>query len=254
MSRAAQIVVLNIGKKEIEQQIYFEEILNNMDICFAQFQKRDLEYIKNNYYKTVRFLCTISQRTKTEIVTGLLYRSVSNRVIEQSIYINALGKIKGCVSKKFDGKQLSHMEQFDVFETTVGVIGIVLGKDLWNVEIPRIMSLKGAELIFASDIRLQDNECEEEYIRGIAIYNLLNIIYCRQEDNLTKLIYATPKNDFIKDNLTEVKFKDYVIDMGIVEDIRKPDLSFKHTMWWLLHGRKPKMYEEILNPFNSDIN
>jgi len=249
MDRIASIVLLSLSREEIGKwtsTLIMEEQLKKNDIGFIQFKKADLAYFCENHDKVLEFLCELARKTKTELITGILYVIVQDEMLEQSVYIDKEGEIKGIVFKQHDEKQLSHAETFDIFKTTFGTVGIILGKDLWNIEIPRIMALKGAELLFAPDIRLQEKECVEDYIIGVAIYNLLHIIYCRQEDEGSRLVCVSPEKVLIEKNIDWNESVVCMADMNQIAEIRKPDETFQKTMWWLLHGRKPEMYREIV--------
>lgn len=249
MDRNANIVLLSVGREEIGKwmgTLIMEEQLKKNDIGFIQFKKADLAYFCEKHDEVLEFLCELARKTKTELITGILYVNVQDEVFEQSVYIDKSGEIKGIVSKPYDEKQLSHAETFEIFKTTFGTVGIILGKDLWNVEIPRIMALKGAELLFAPDIRLQEKECAEEYIIGVAIYNLLHIVYCRQEDEGSRLMFVSPEEVLVEKDFDWKESVVCMADMNQIAEIRKIDPTFRKTMWWLLHGRKPEMYGEIV--------
>lgn len=108
------------------------------------------------------------------------------------------------------------------------------------------MALKGAELLFAPNIRLQEKECAEEHIIGVAVYNLLYIVYCRQEDVGSRLVFVSPEEVLIEKNLDWKQSVVCIADMKQIAEIRKPDPTFQKTMWWLLYGRKPEMYGAIV--------
>lgn len=249
MDRNASIVLLEVGREEIDKStdtLLMQDQLKKNDIGFIQFKKIDLGYFCEKHDEILGFLCELARTTNTELITGILYVNVQDEVFEQSVYIDNTGEIKGIVSKQYDEKQLSHAETFEVFKTTIGTVGIILGKDLWNVEIPRIMALKGAELLFAPDIRLQEKECAEEHIIGVAVYNLLYIVYCRQEDVGSRLVFVSPEEVLIEKNLDWKQSVVCIADMEQIAEIRKPDPTFQKTMWWLLYGRKPEMYGAIV--------
>lgn len=249
MDRNANIVLLEVGREEINKLTdtsIMQEQLKKNDIGFIQFKKIDLAYFCEKHDEILGFLCELARKTNTELITGILYVNVQDKVFEQSVYIDKAGEIKGIVSKKYDEKQLSHVEIFEIFKTTIGTVGIILGKDLWNVEIPRIIALKGAEILFAPDIRLQEKECAEEHILGIAVYNSLHIVYCRQEDVGSRLVFVSPEEVLVEKNLDWKESVVCIADMEQIAEIRKPDPTFQKTMWWLLYGRKPEMYGEIV--------
>lgn len=249
MKRNANIVLLSVSREEIDKLVdtlIMEEQLKKNDIGFVQFKKADLAYFSEKHEALLKFLCEMARKTKTELITGILYVNVQDEMFEQSVYIDKEGELKGIVFKQYDEKQLSHAETFEIFKTTIGTVGIILGKDLWDVEIPRIMALKGAELLFAPDIRLQEKECAEEHIIGVSIYNSLYIVYCRQEDEGSRLIFVSPKKVLVEKDLVWKEDVVCIADMECIAELRKPDPTFRETMWWLLYGRKPKMYGEIV--------
>lgn len=254
MDRKVKILTSIIGKEEIinrADSLKIEKQLAENEIGFLLFKKEDLSYFYENYDSVITYLSELAKNTQTEIITGILYIKIQESLMEQSVYIGKNGEVLGEVCKEFDKQQLSHSIQFQEFHTSIGIVGIVLGKDLWSVEIPRILALKGAVILFAPDIQVLDQECEEQHILGIAIYNCLNIIYCRQENENSRFIFVSSEEVKIQ---KDIDFEESVIcevDLDKIDIIRKPDLTFKNTMWWLLYGRRPQKYKDILTNYCS---
>ncbi len=86
------------------------------------------------------------------VVFPFLERATDDRVHSSAAVIDADGTLLGVVRRQhLTGREAQHLApgrgQFPVFETAAGRLGVVLGYDMHVPEVPRILGLRGAELI-----------------------------------------------------------------------------------------------------------
>ena len=100
--------------------------------------------------------------------------------------------------------------------------------------------------MFVLDCKQLSKECEISYIRGISVYNCVPIIYTQQQNEKTSIFVSSPKAMVFEDQYTMTETKDSMVDIDEIVKMRVPDLSFHNTLWWVLWGRKPENYRELL--------
>ncbi len=245
---------MNVKFQTIDIQMLDDESYRN-DICKSLRESSTdflvLNYINNEISSSTlddlkKKLSLIASATKTAIISGLLHVIAKDSDLELSFYINESGVLQGTESKDYDKNCLSHITKFNVYESKFGKIGLILSKDIWSIEIPRILVLKGAIALFVLDCKQLSKECEISYIRGISVYNCVPIIYTQQQNEKTSIFVSSPKAMVFEDQYTMTETKDSMVDIDEIVKMRVPDLSFHNTLWWVLWGRKPENYRELL--------
>lgn len=255
MSGKAKIITFSIDIEDMFDDKELSVIKNRVseyEMGFILFHNNNRGLSSEEYKMLTQRFCEIAKDAETGIVTGSIYLEEENGTMETALYISEIGKIEGTVSKEYDECQLETAKEFDIYDTKVGKIGIVLGKDLWNIEIPRIMALKGAELLFVPDVKVLEKECDEEHIKGISIFNSVYIFYGIQEADGVKLVYVSPENELVNRKMDFSEEEVCQIDCAVISAIREPDYTFRSTMWWLLWGRKPENYKDILENYSGN--
>ncbi|KJS83203.1 MAG: hypothetical protein JM58_13140 [Peptococcaceae bacterium BICA1-8] len=92
-----------------------------------------------------------------------LAENIKGRFLNTAVLIGPQGEIIGRAAKSFlwhfDEKWFSSGENFEVFDTKFGRVGMIVCADARQPEIPRILALKGAELIIdLTNLVTSDNQ------------------------------------------------------------------------------------------------
>lgn len=257
MINNVKILFKRVDINNLSKTTYVDKIISEVSKVEAEFImisfKGHSKILSMEFINVVENeLKRIAKESEKYIITGIMNIATSNGQIQQCKVINDCGVTLFEPYKEYDSNNISHIDKFEIVETTYGKIAITLGKDIWSLEIPRILALKGARLIFAPDLPSNVGDCEEEHILGVSVINCVGIVYQKQEEEQDRLIVVMPKSELVNEFITTEKIVE--IDLGEIDQLREPDVSFKNTLWWVLWGRKPEHYSDILlsNDFLHD--
>jgi predicted amidohydrolase len=147
-----------------------------------------------------------------------------------------------------------------VLDTPFGRLGVCVCSDFWIQEMPRMLALKGAELIAIPGAALRNNlAATKPCIYATSVLNAVNILYVGgvgtvsgERGGRTVTIdiaghstVATPEG--ITAELEEEEAVLYAdLDLDRLTELRQIDFSFQKTLYFGLHGRRPEMYEGLL--------
>ena len=99
---------------------------------------------------TVKRFAEKAREWKMHVVAGL-YLAIEGKAYNCAVLIDDEGRIVGVHRKVHlpagEERQITHGDRYDVFETKLGKIGMLVCWDMQFPEAPRILALKGAELI-----------------------------------------------------------------------------------------------------------
>lgn len=151
-----------------------------------------------------------------------------------------------------------------VVDTPFGKIGVCVCSDFWIQEMPRMLALKGAEIIYVSGSSLVQNL---QAVRPCVFANSVqNVCYTLYTSVVGKV--AGKRSNEAKFNIEfgghtcaaaptailgaledeeEVLF--VPLDTEEIHRQRRVDVKFKNTLFWCLWGRRPELYQDILKPY-----
>lgn len=162
--------------------------------------------------------------------------------------------------------ELGHLEAGDeqvLLDTKYGKIGICICSDFWIPEMPRILALRGAEIIYVPGGSLRQNIVNTKpVITANSANNVCYTLYCSivggvegvragrnvsiQFEGHTSI--ASPRGMVNSlDNEEGVVIGE--LDMDEMRKLREVDTSFKETLFWSLWGREPERYKRLLEPY-----
>lgn len=233
-----QKIITKINNEVISKKIQFLSI---------SFEPNTIFKCEKAYRDFINQLTLIANTLNVYIITSsyrLIYHSFD---MQAAVVIDNNGIVLDEVIKKYSEIDINHTEKYSVYNTPFGSFAVILGSDLWTIEIPRMLAIKNAEIIFVNDIASNEYNLNINVIRGIAVLNCINLIYRKVDMKEDTLIIHTPNKTLCNEKINESYSIN--INMDDIKKLRKTDLSFKNTLWWLLSGRKPEIYKEILNDF-----
>lgn len=151
-----------------------------------------------------------------------------------------------------------------IVDTPFGKIGICVCSDFWIQEMPRMLALKGAEIIYVSGSSLKQNiNLVRPCVLANSAHNVCYTLYTSVIGKVTGLrgndskfliefggysCVASPLGMLAKLS-GEEKILFATLDMEDLRQHRQVDAKFKRTLYWCLWGRRPELYKDILNPY-----
>lgn len=141
-------------------------------------------------------------------------------------------------------------ELFPVIATDCGPIGILNGSELWVLESTRILSLKGAELIFAP-VQLTPRNAESKIasLWGLATLNCVAIAFA-SAPHATGLAYASvvlPSGVVTAADQHDGAPVYAEIEADRMRKLRDADLTFANTLWFGLWSRRKELYGPLVH-------
>lgn len=120
-----------------------------------------------------------SARRHGMYVNAVVLERLGPRIGQTAVLLDRQGKVAGKYHKVFElgGKGILEGELLPVFETDFGVIGTMICMDLVSPEVPRILALKGAEMIFIPHGGGDHAGSEFQHILMARAYAVTNEVY-----------------------------------------------------------------------------
>ncbi len=134
--------------------------------------------------------CNLAKKNNSNIIMGTLIERRNNKYYNTSVFINKQGIVKAKVNKMhtFAGESVTceASKKIDIIETDFGAIGIAVCSDFWIPELMKILSLKGAKIIFVPGGTLGQNT--EPMIQALKTISYLTS---------TIVVYASPVGEIV---------------------------------------------------------
>ncbi|MUK87498.1 carbon-nitrogen hydrolase family protein [Ornithinibacillus sp. L9] len=134
--------------------------------------------------------------------------------------------------------------EFNVFETKIGRIGLMICFDLDFPESTRILNLKGADIVLSpTNNMVPYQRYHEAYVRSRSMENELPIVSCNRIGNERDLTFfgESTAYDAYGNQLIKLDSKETIQTAEIpINQQRDPNLQYKEN-------RIPKIYEQLTN-------
>lgn len=276
----------NINRERVKSLIHESIQANNINpdlILLPEFFTGPPWYFPNKKHlqglidetipgETTNFFSHIAQKYKTHIVCGSLVEKEDDKYFNTSTLIGPNGDIIGKYRKVHRyASEIGNIEagdNFPVFETEIGRIGIALCSDFWIMEVPRILSLKGADIIVVPANSLKQNiNVTIEAILGASVLNATPIIYSSSINHISGLrngrivnidfeghsCIVTPKGVLSKAGTEETVLIGN-LDMEFMHKLKQVDVMQTETISWGITGRRPELYQLLTNNPSRNCN
>ncbi|MGH3902399.1 MAG: carbon-nitrogen hydrolase family protein [Pseudonocardiaceae bacterium] len=180
-----------------------------------------------------------------------------------AVLIDDHGEIVGKARKihRFAAEMLTVTPGTDqlLVDTPFGRVGVCVCSDFWLVEMPRMLALRGAEIIVVPGAALVGNlPITRPCIQANSSFNVCYTLLAGAVGSVTGeragrqvsiavggyTTAAGPEN-IIGTLEDEEKVLYCELDMDYLRRMREVDLSFTRSLYWCLHGRLPELYGDI---------
>jgi predicted amidohydrolase len=130
---------------------------------------------------TFEALARVAREFDTYII-GPVYERRGDKIYDSAFLVDRQGKLAGVYSKSHcpvaeREAGVSRGDDLPVFKTDFGAIGIMICFDHWFPEVPEVLALKGAEIIFMPHVITGPSESSwETKLRARAIDNVVTMV------------------------------------------------------------------------------
>lgn len=206
----------------------------------------------------------IARRKGCWIVCGSVIERAGDDYYNTAVVLDDSGDIVARVRKAhlFSAEfvALKAGDEAVVLDTPFGRLGVCICSDFWIPEMPRMLALKGAEMIAIPGAALRNNlAATKPCIYATSVLNATDILYVGgvgkvsgERGGRTVTIdlaghstAATPEG--IVAELEEQEAVLYAdLDLDRLAELRQIDFSFAKTLYFGLHGRRPELYDRLL--------
>jgi predicted amidohydrolase len=215
----------------------------------------------------------IAVRRGCYILCGTLVEREGDRYYNTSALIDDRGEVVAKARKihRF-AAELMLVEPGDtqvLVDTPFGRVGVCVCSDFWVVEMPRMLALKGAEIIAVPGAALVGNlPITKPCIQANSSFNVCYTLFTGPVGSVTgeragrqvsiavggQTTVAGPE-EILGSLDGEQAVLRATLDLGYLRAMREVDLSFQRSLYWCLHGRLPELYADIATPYvgSSDL-
>jgi predicted amidohydrolase len=223
--------------------------------------------------RITRRLGEVARARRCYIVCGTLVERCGERYYNTSVVLDRDGEIRGLGRKMHRySAEIRAIEAGDeplLVETPFGRIGVCICSDFWIPEVPRMLALKGAEILCIPGASLATNlEITRPCIQANSTFNVCYTLYASivgtasgmragREFSIEMAGYSTvasPSGLLATLDREESALR-VSLDMDHLRTLREVDLRFQRTLYWCLHGRRPELYRSLLEDYvgKSDL-
>jgi predicted amidohydrolase len=206
----------------------------------------------------------IARRKGCWIVCGSVIERTDDGYYNTAVVLDDRGEIVTKVRKAhlFSAEfvALRPGDEAVVLDTPFGKLGVCVCSDFWIQEMPRLLALKGAELIAIPAAALRNNlAVTKPCVLSTAVLNAVNVLYVGGVGAVSGIrggrtvtidiaghsAVAGPEGIVAElDEEEAVLYAD--LDLDRLAQLREIDFTFQKTLYFGLHGRRPELYEPLL--------
>lgn len=251
--------LINYAGKEGAQIVCLPELFNSQYFPQKQGSRIAAETIPG---KTTDSLSRVAKKNQVVLVAGSIYEKAGLHNYNTSVVFDENGKIIGKYRKVhipndqgfYEKSYFSAGNEYRVFDTKYGKLGVLICFDQWYPEAARILKLSGADIIFyptaigrvrgIAQVEGDWQDAWESVQRGHAIANSVAVVSVNRVGRENDMAFWG--GSFVYDQFGKmlVRADDRegifltTIDFSLSQKIEKG--------WGFLRNRKPKTYSRLL--------
>ena len=209
----------------------------------------------------------LAKKYSTYILCGTIVERDNDKYYNSCALVDNNGEIVGKARKIHRySSELSNIEAGNeqmLVDTPFGKLGVCICSDFWIPEMPRMLALKGAEIICIPGGSLTQNIATTKPVMiANSVQNVCYTLYTSIVGGIEGIragrkvsikfaghsSIAGPRGMIASlDDQPGVIVSE--IDMDELKMLRQVDTSFKETLFWSLWGRQPELYGRMLEPY-----
>jgi predicted amidohydrolase len=197
------------------------------------------------------------------LLCGTVVEEERGRYFNTSVLLGPRGEIVGKARKihRFSAEMLAIDcgEGQLLVETPFGRLGVCVCSDFWIVEMPRMLALRGAEIIAVPGAALKGNlAITRPCVQANSSFNVCYTLFCggvgavsgeRAGRRVCIEVAGCTTVAGPEGILASLDYEEAVLqtnlDLAYLRTQRTVDLTFKRSLYWCLHGRLPHLYQDI---------
>ena len=258
-------LILSAAKENVDI-LLLQELFQDFYFCSTQnikFFEKAISFPKNEMFEKLSNVC----KNNNISVPVSFFEKKNDRYFNSLVVIDAKGNFSKIYNKSHIPEGIGYNEKyyfekgqtgFLVFDTPKAKIGCAICWDQWFPECARILTLKGADLLFypsaiGSEPHIPNLNSRSHWINtmlGHAAANQIPVISSNRigkeiEDNVEINFYG---NSFISDHLGNIVNQMNENDEGIIISEINLEISRDYRkMWGNFRDRRPDLYKKILD-------
>jgi len=218
-------------------------------------------------------LAEVAARKHSYILCGTMVELEHDRHYNTCVLIDDAGRLVGKTRKihRFSAEMLS-IDAGDsqlLVDTPFGRLGVCVCSDFWIVEMPRMLALRGAEIIAVPGAALRGNlPITRPCLQANSSFNVCYTLFAggvgsvsgeRGGRQVSIEVGGCSTVAGPEAIVTTCEDEETVLcaelDMEYLRLMRTVDLSFRRSLYWCLHGRMPALYGDVCNHYvgKSDL-
>nr|VFK29655.1 MAG: N-carbamoylputrescine amidase [Candidatus Kentron sp. MB]VFK74857.1 MAG: N-carbamoylputrescine amidase [Candidatus Kentron sp. MB] len=203
----------------------------------------------------------------TYILCGTIVERDGEHYYNTSPLLDDQGRLVGKARKihRYSAEMLAVEQGTEqvLVDTPFGRVGVCVCSDFWIQEMPRMLALRGAEIICVPGASIVQNlGITRACIQANSAHNVCYTLYtsivgkvtgARAGRTITVELggYATitSPDEIIATLDDEEDVLIATLDMNYLRESRTVDPSFQRSLYWCLWGRQPERYGQLMQPY-----
>ncbi|GAA2566569.1 MULTISPECIES: carbon-nitrogen hydrolase family protein [Streptomyces] len=214
-------------------------------------------------------LAQAARRTGAYILCGTVVEREGDRYYNTAVLLDDRGEVvvKARKTHRFAAEMVSvtASDEFTVVDTPFGRLGICVCSDFWIPEVPRMLALRGAEIIAVPGAALRGNiQITRPCLQANSSFNVCYTLLASAVGSVTGERAGRQVSIEVAGHSTVAAPEELLgsldeeegvlrteLDMDHLRSLREVDLSFRRSLYFCLHGRRPELYDRLREPYSG---
>lgn len=214
-------------------------------------------------------LAEAARRIGAYILCGTVVERDGDQYYNTAVLLDDRGEIvvKARKTHRFAAEMVSvtASDDFALIDTPFGRLGICVCSDFWIPEVPRMLALRGAEIIAVPGAALRGNiQITRPCLQANSSFNVCYTLLASAVGSVTGERAGRQVSIEVAGHSTVAAPEELLgtldeepgvlraeLDLGYLREMREVDLSFRRSLYFCLHGRRPELYGRLAEPYDG---
>ncbi|MFF1901888.1 carbon-nitrogen hydrolase family protein [Kitasatospora sp. NPDC058218] len=212
-------------------------------------------------------LAEVARAKGCYLLCGTVVEREDDRYYNTAVLLDDQGRIAAKARKthRFAAEMVtvSPSDELVIVDTPFGRLGICVCSDFWIPEVPRTLAMRGAEIIAVPGAALRGNiQITRPCIQANSSFNVCYTLLASAVGEVTGERAGRTVSISVAGHSTVASPEQLVgsldeeegvliaeLDLDRIRELREVDLSFRKSLYFCLHGRRPELYQDLLKPY-----
>lgn len=208
-----------------------------------------------------------ARRIGAYILCGTVVERDGDRYYNTAVLLDDHGEIvvRARKTHRFAAEMVSvsPSDEFAVVDTPFGRLGVCVCSDFWIPEVPRLLALRGAEIIAVPGAALRGNiQITRPCLQANSSFNVCYTLLASAVGGVTGERAGRQVSIEVAGHSTVAAPEQLLgsldeeegvlraeLDLEYLRTMREVDLSFRRSLYFCLHGRRPELYGGLQQPY-----